>query len=89
MYFAQLKPLERAQLHASLAFAANSLFVMFLKTQGVDPEARRTHLLFSKNLRPPREQLALLCLRHNVSPSALALLVCHINHPLRPSRSTL
>mmetsp|Transcript_23506 Transcript_23506/g.39385 ORF Transcript_23506/g.39385 Transcript_23506/m.39385 type:complete len:193 (+) Transcript_23506:236-814(+) len=31
----QLKPLERAELHVTLAFAANALFGMYLKTQGV------------------------------------------------------
>mmetsp|Transcript_37758 Transcript_37758/g.52434 ORF Transcript_37758/g.52434 Transcript_37758/m.52434 type:complete len:218 (+) Transcript_37758:157-810(+) len=31
----QLKPLERAQMHVTLAYAASALFTMYLKTQGV------------------------------------------------------
>jgi len=35
----QLKPLERAELHVTLAAAANTLFRMYLKTQGVPLDA--------------------------------------------------
>ncbi|KAK3252683.1 hypothetical protein CYMTET_38025 [Cymbomonas tetramitiformis] len=35
----QLLPLERAELHVTLAFAANALFTMYLRTQGLSPEA--------------------------------------------------
>lgn len=34
----QLLPLERAELHVTLAFAANALFTMYLRTQGLSPE---------------------------------------------------
>mmetsp|Transcript_25263 Transcript_25263/g.47770 ORF Transcript_25263/g.47770 Transcript_25263/m.47770 type:complete len:198 (+) Transcript_25263:3-596(+) len=35
---AQLTPLERAEMHVTLAYAANALFTMYLKTQGVKVE---------------------------------------------------